>query len=117
MLFFLNQILNHLGTVLSSQHLAQTNAVETKSVGLVTSEESVQEPSARPEWRPNSLKVCCLASTVCCYKITGDYWPIAIAYLVDHMGNMDTPSKHRTTCLFYRLNKPFGMLEDHSNIL
>ena len=57
LLSFENQILNQLGTVLSSQHLSQSIAVETKSVGLVTSEESVQEPTIRPEWRPKSLKV------------------------------------------------------------
>ena len=48
---------NQLGTVLSRQHLSQSIAVETKSVGLVTSKESVQEPTIRPEWRSKCLKV------------------------------------------------------------
>lgn len=55
--FVENQILNKLDTVLSSQHLSSSIVVETKSVGLATSEESVQEPTTRPEWRPKSLKV------------------------------------------------------------
>ena len=72
--------MNQLGTVLSSQHLAQANAVETKSVGLVTSEQSVQEPSTRPEWRPKSFTVGFLASFVCCYQITADDLSIVISY-------------------------------------
>lgn len=55
--FLENQILNKLDTVLSSQHLSSSIVVETKSVGLATAEESVQEPTTRPEWRPKSLKV------------------------------------------------------------
>ena len=57
-LSFLCQVLSQLGSILSSQHLASSTAVETKSVGLTTSQQSVTEPNDRDsEWRPKSFKV------------------------------------------------------------
>lgn len=52
----ISQILNQLESILSSQHLARSTATETNSVGLTTSQDTQQEPSTRPEWRPKSLK-------------------------------------------------------------
>ena len=78
--FVENQILNKLDTVLSSQHLSSSIVVETKSVGLATAEESVQEPTTRPEWRPKSLKVGYGLLLKCCYKITVREFLTALAY-------------------------------------
>lgn len=56
--WFLCQVLSQLGSILSSQHLTSSTAVETRSVGLITSQQSVTEPSDRgSEWRPKSFKV------------------------------------------------------------
>ena len=57
--WFLCQVLSQLGSILSSQHLTSSTAVETRSVGLTTSQQSVTaEPSDRgSEWRPKSFKV------------------------------------------------------------
>lgn len=57
--WFLCQVLSQLDSILSSQHLASSTAVETRSVGLTTSQQSVTaEPSDRgSEWRPKSFKV------------------------------------------------------------
>lgn len=47
----IDQILNQVGSVLSSQHLARSKPVDTKSVGL-----NPPEPKTRQEWRPKSFK-------------------------------------------------------------